>query len=120
MHDRPKQTMAYPSRLLRQLVPVQAHRVGQGHGLGRWWEPAATSTCTSLFNASDVLQKPCDIFKISEIEVQKGLSGLLPRPGTLSSSTPSFLVGLLRAHVYAARATEWECGATVHALLRTV
>lgn len=63
--------------------------------MGRWWEPAAAVTCTLLFTASDVLQKPGDIFKNLEIGLQKGLPGLLPRPGTLSSSTPSFLVGLL-------------------------
>ena len=70
--------------------------------MGSWWEPFAALTCTSLFTASGVLQKPCDIFKISEIELQKGLPGLLPRPGTLSSSGLFFLVGLLRTHVYAA------------------
>ncbi len=49
--------VVYPPRPVRQLVPVQAHRVGQGHGLGRWWEPAAALTCSSLFTAFDVLQK---------------------------------------------------------------
>jgi hypothetical protein len=42
-----------------------------------------------------VLQKPCDIFKISEIGLQKGRAGLLPGLGTVSSSGLSFLVGLL-------------------------
>jgi len=58
--------------------------------MGGWWEPAAALTCTSLFTASGELHKPCDIFKISEIEVQKLPKGLLPRPGTVSSSAPSF------------------------------
>ncbi len=49
-----------------------------------------------------VLQKPGDIFKISEIEVQKGLPGLLPGAGTLSSSTPFFSCGTPHARVYAA------------------
>ena len=31
----------------------------------RWWESSAAPTCTSLFTASGVLQKPGDIFKIS-------------------------------------------------------
>ncbi len=66
--------------------------------MGTWWEPAAALTCTPLVTTltpASVLHKPCDIFKISEIEVQKLLAGLLPGPGTLSSSPPSFLVGLL-------------------------
>jgi hypothetical protein len=33
--------------------------------LGRWWEPAAALTCTSLFTAFGVLQNLGDIFKIS-------------------------------------------------------
>ncbi len=69
--------------------------------MGGWWEPAAALTCTSLFTASGVSQKPGDIFKISEIELQKGRAGLLPRPGTLPSSAPSFLWDSF-AHVYAA------------------
>ena len=64
----------HPPRFWWQPVPVQAHRVGQGHGLGTWWEPAAALTCTSSFTASGVLQNLGSIFKISEIEVQKGLS----------------------------------------------
>jgi hypothetical protein len=69
--------------------------------LGRWWEPAAALTCTSLFTASDVSPIPCDIFKISEIGLQKGRKGLLPRPGTLPSSASFFLWDSF-AHVYAA------------------
>ena len=30
--------------------------------MGTWWEPAAALTCTLSFTASDVLQKPCDMF----------------------------------------------------------
>jgi hypothetical protein len=63
--------------------------------LGRCWEPAADLTCTSLLIASGVSQNLCDIFKITEVEVQKLPKGLLPRPGTLSSSGLFFLVGLL-------------------------
>jgi hypothetical protein len=74
----PVQPRLYPPRPLRQPVPSQAHRVGQGHGVGEWWEPAAALTCTSLLTASDVLPNLGDIFKISETEVQKGLAGLLP------------------------------------------
>jgi len=59
--------------------------------MGTWWEPAAALTCTTLFTASGELHKPCDIFKISEIKEPKLPKGLLPRPGTLSCSTPSFL-----------------------------
>jgi hypothetical protein len=77
----------YPSRSWRQLVPVPAHRLGQGREVGGWWEPVAALTCTSLFTASGVLPNLGDIFKISEIELQKGLAGLLPGPGTLPSST---------------------------------
>jgi len=89
---------AYPLRLWRQPVPHQAHRVGQGHGMGRWWEPAAISTCTSLLTTPTgfcELQKLGDIVGIIEIKVQKGLPGLLPRPGTLSPSSLFILVGLL-------------------------
>jgi len=64
--------------------------------MGRWWELAAAATGTSSFTASGVLQNLGSIFKISEIEVQKGLPELLPGPGTLSSSCLFFLVGLLR------------------------
>jgi len=42
----------YPSRLWWQLVPHQARRVGQGHGMGRWWEPSAALTCTSLLSGT--------------------------------------------------------------------
>jgi len=34
----------YLSHLWRHLVPAQAPRGGQGHGMGRWWEPAAAAT----------------------------------------------------------------------------
>jgi hypothetical protein len=85
----------YPRHPVWQRVPAQAHRVGQGHGLGTWWEPAAALTCTSLFTAFGVLQNLGDIFKISEIEEQKLPKGLLPGPGTLSCSSLFFLVGLL-------------------------
>jgi hypothetical protein len=44
--------------------------------MGTWWEPVAALTCTLLFTAFGVLQKPGDIFGISEIELQKGLAGL--------------------------------------------
>ena len=77
----------YPCHPERQLVPGQAHRVGQGHGVGRWWEPAAAPTCTSLLTALGVLQMLCDIFEISEIEVQKGPAGLLPGPMRGSART---------------------------------
>jgi hypothetical protein len=42
--------------------------------VGRWWEPAAALTCTSLFTAFGVLSNLCDIFKNPEIELQKGLA----------------------------------------------
>jgi hypothetical protein len=48
-----------------------------------------------LFTASGVPLIPCDIFKISEIELQKSRTGLLPGPGTVSSSGLFCLVGLL-------------------------
>jgi len=41
--------------------------------MGRWWEPAAALTCTSFSTALGVLQNLGNIFKISEIELQKGL-----------------------------------------------
>ena len=63
--------------------------------MGTWWEPVAALTCTSLFTASGVPLIPCGILENPEIELQKGRMGLLPGPGTLSSSTPSFLEGLL-------------------------
>jgi hypothetical protein len=58
--------------------------------LGGWWEPAAALTCTLFITAFGASQNLGDIFEISEIEVQKGRAGLLPRPGTVSSSGLSF------------------------------
>jgi len=46
--------------------------------MGAWGEPSAISTCTSLLTmstASGELQKLGSIFKISEIELQKGRGG---------------------------------------------
>jgi hypothetical protein len=66
--------------------------------MGTRWEPSAALTCTPLVATPagfGVLQKPCDIFEKPEIGLQKSRAGLLPRPGTLSSSSLFFLVGLL-------------------------
>lgn len=73
--------------------------------MGRWWESSAALTCTSLVATPTgfcEMQNPCDKVPIIEIELQKGLAGLLPALGLLSSSGLSFCVGLLRTHVYAA------------------
>ena len=48
-----------------------------------------------VFTAFGELQNLGDIFKISEIGLQKGLAGFLPGPDTFSSSGLFFLVGLL-------------------------
>lgn len=63
--------------------------------MGARWEPAVASTCTSLLTASGVSRNLGYIFRISEIEKQKTLKGLLLGPGLLSSSPLSFCAGLL-------------------------
>jgi hypothetical protein len=90
--------------------PIGAARATDWEGGGSL--PAA-ATCPSLVTTPagfGVSQIPCGIFGISEIEVRKGLAGLLPALGLLTSSTPVFSCGTPPAHVYAAKGGPKQLG----------